>query len=263
MSTWQDLPASARRLARESKPHFRFNREVRAEATDCWYVPYEDSNAFLRAVAGDVQGDKNQFTRIVPLRHVDLPWCVAYDLDGELVGWDETLTGPMGEVGYFAGLKCKIAYKVPAWDLDGADAFLEIAGRPSPRTLFAPGSAATFPDSSHPVHDPGIFVPGFQYDVTVHQLPFLDEATYQAYMGGVNNATFRRCPAGTVLYEGPSFVRTSTFGGVTTYKVTHSFQVSAVPWQYEAKASGALDAIQLNGSYRYFPTDFSVLFPAG
>jgi hypothetical protein len=251
MATVADLPASAKILY---GPGGQISGQVFAQcgADLTWSVPDVDVQQFLTVVGGGVSGGQGSTQWVIPLRHPSFTQLYAKSISGKTLGYDTVRK-------YFAMWAITVHFETPPYATNGPDAFLTIQGRPGGRAMALPASGGTLADGSRTAHDPGQWVPGFTYDVTVHQLPYLNEGGWLGFIRCVNSTTFRNCPPGTVLYSGPAFNRTTTFSGVTTYEVTHSFEVSAVDWNSEYGMDGSLQEWTSAGNTRYPKVDLNQL----
>lgn len=238
---------------------------AKCEGDVTFLVPMPVLTSFLQIVGGGVSGAKGSTQWVVPLQHPLFPWLIASRIGGEAVGWDGHSTAVFnsavvnGGAGFYSHMVVDVHFETPQWALSGGDAFLTINGRPSGRSMAVPASAGTLTDGTHPAHDPGIWVPGFTYDITVHSLPYIDPTGWLTYLPAVNSVAFRGVPAGQVLYNAPAFTSTKTFLGVQSYEVTHSFEVSAIPWNQEFGMNGNPQEWKPNGNDRYNALDLNQL----
>jgi hypothetical protein len=251
MSTPSDLPKSAKRLFR---PAGRVGGRVYdAMTASCsWFVAATDITAFCQVVGG-ATSVVNGYSYVIPMTHPDFSWLYAKTLDGEWCGWDQAGN-------HVSGYKMTVGFSSWPFNFSGTDAFLTVTGQPSGRTLGLPASAGTLTDGTHPAHDPGVYVPGISYAITQHQLLSFNESYYLTFENCVNSAPFRSQPAGCVLYNGPSFSRTTTFAGITTWEVTHNFEVSALSWNGEYGANGNFQEWKPNGVDRHAAVDLNQIF---
>ncbi len=228
-----------------------------------WHVPNSIIAQFLKVVGGLPEtivlgGNPPQtVNRIVPLRHPLFPNMLASDVQAVGVGYGPTADATMGP--WWSYWDVTVTFSTPQYQVDGSDPFLTIGARPSGRTIAMPASAATFPDASHPVIDPGVFVPGWTYEITINGAPSFDESFYNGYLRTLNSTVFRNCAVGTVLFPGPALSRTVTLGGVARNAITFPFEVSALDWNYEAKSNGAIDILSINAATWYSYKDFNLL----
>lgn len=229
-----------------------------------WRVPDSIIAQFLKVVGGlpeviAVAGNPpSTITRIVSLRHPLFPNLLASDVQATGVGFAANGNPTMGN--WWKYWDVQVTFSTPQYQVDGSDPFLNIATRPSGRTIAMPASAATFTAGDHPVIDPGVYVPGMTYEITINGLPSFSEAFWFGYFRTINSTTFRNFAPHTVLFNGPALNRTVTIGNVVRNNVTIPFEISALDWNYEAKASGALDTMSVNGSPWYTAVDFNQIF---
>jgi hypothetical protein len=251
MSTPADLPPSAKRLFR---PSGRVGGRTYDQMTgQCsWYVLATEITAFCRVVFG-ATNTVNGYGYVVPMSHPDFPWLYAKSFDGEWCGWDQVNN-------HVLGYKVTVTFSSWPFAFSGSDAFLTIQSQPSGRAMALPASAGTLTDGTHPAHDPGGYFPGITYTITQHQLAYLNEAYYLTFANCVNSVAWRGYSAGYVLYNGPGITRTTTFAGVTTWEVTHTFEVSANQWNYEYGANGNLQEWKPNGVDRHGVADLNQVF---
>lgn len=256
MSLVTDLPASARRMFRPYptiEAEGLLTRQIdRASIT--WSVPTADTTAFLNVVAGSAEYIGGGVLRVIPLQHPEYPWMLADSFRAERQLWD-------GTAAFYGYTFVTVNFRSPTWDLDGAAAFLTIRQDEGGRWMQCKSAIALFADgATHPSYDPGIWVPGTNISITMHQLPYLPNSLVQGYMKCVNQNTFWGFDPQTVLWQAPSLVRSTSIAGITTYEATMKFQQSSIPWNQEFKDDGTLDDIYINGALRYPIIDFDTFF---
>lgn len=258
MSHVSDLPVKKRRVSEGFKPHYGADmRQLRG--SDVWWVPWELLPAFLTVVGGTLEtilvSQSVSIQRIVPLRFADDERLIANDVDCEYRGLNPA-------TGTWLGADVTIQYATPDYSLTGSEAFIKITGAQSSRSITFPASGGLI-GGEKPVIDPTKPIPGTTYSYTLYNVPFLSDALYQSLQKTVNEAPFRGIAPGYVLYNGASFESKSVFGtAVFTWDITHQFEVSSVPWNFEAKRNGDLADMTLNGADFFPPADHSLLFYA-
>jgi hypothetical protein len=130
---------------------------------------------------------------------------------------------------------------------------------PSVRSMDLPKGGVTIGGVESGV-DRSNVVNGFDMSITIHQMPYSNEAAWYSVAGTVNSAGFFGVPPGYVKYIGPSMSTSVTFGGTRTWEITHNFSFSPIQWNYEFNESGELGLCLVNGVVRYGDLDFTVLF---
>ncbi len=254
MSTQSQLPPSTVRMFRPFptiEAAGLLTRQMdRAEIT--YAVKTAETTDFFNIVCGLPELVGGAILRVVPLQHPEYPWMLADSFRAERQLWE----------GSFYGWSfVTVMFRSPTWDLDGAQAFLTIRQLPAGRWLQCQAPLCLFTDgTTHPTTDPGIWVPGTDLSITVHQLPRLPNTAAMPIQKCVNDAPLWDWATGTVMYQAPGLVRSTSMAGITTYEVDQRLQQSSIPWNQEFKPDGTLDDVFINGVLRYPLVDFSPLF---
>lgn len=263
MSTEEELLAAAPGAYRLFRPEaeIRFDKK-RTYASAAWVVPNAHITAAMTTIGGTAETigvpGFASVTRLVPLRYPEYPSLIAEAAVARACGHN----GEKNGAGFYSHWKISVDFGSPDYDVDGPDAWLTVTTSPSGRSLPVPFGAIVASGGSAPAGARTVFVPGYTYSVTVHKLSFFDNAFYQGQLKRTNNALWRGCPAGTVLFNGPRMTRTSMLGGVKTYEVGLEFEVSALPWNYAVFPDGSVGPTTfLGGGDVYVPVDFHALFP--
>jgi hypothetical protein len=262
-----DLLAAAPSARRLFRPEAEISADMTTvEASASWWVDNADLTAALGVIGGTVEtvsGFGSPITRVVPLRYPEYTWIVADNLRAVACGHDQKRVSTDG---FYTGWKIHVHFRKPRYDIEGPDAFLSVSWQSTGRILPGPASAFVGAGSGlHPIHDPGLWVPGRDYTITLHQLPIANLDDYLAFWTGaqrsVNASTYRGIPAGQLMFNGDSGYRTTTIANVTTYEVSLSFSASNVPWNQEVMGDGSLEDLLMDGNPRYPAIDFLTLFP--
>lgn len=223
MATIEDLPVTAKRSTKDGERlEARWTEDV-FECSDTWIVPREDVPAFLRAAGGTIESIGGVLSRVVPLRNEDFPFAIATDISFSYNqgGWDQVAND-------YDVARIRVRYQSPRYD----EEYLSINTSPDTRILYKPASVNSGL-AQEVVH-------GLQYSITQHKMATASHATYAAYGGYINNASWRGFPTGCVLYVPPTSSQTFTVGGENSYSITHGFRVSRIRWDYEYDPSGTL-----------------------
>jgi hypothetical protein len=269
MSYVTDLPSSA-------KIYFRDGHNPRGDRTGSgdkltWVVPEADLTLFLKALTGlpetfTLPGTPPvSISRIVPLRSPYFPNVLADQFDCKSAGFRSAserataalLTGQAWWSTYFV----TVIFKTPQYQVDGSEPFMTVESDPSGRTDPVTASGMQFPDASHPTFDPGLWLPGENYRITLVGVPVPSRSIYLTYYGSVNSATWRGFPRGTVRYMAPSIRTTTTIGNVQSSTVCHHFETSTVDWNLAYKSDGTTGNLTVAGivNPRYAYKDFATL----
>jgi hypothetical protein len=264
MSYYTDLPVSCQKTWLQKKPAQLGMNSGTTTAQLTWQVPDVDIAQFMAVVSGLKEtivlpgNPPSTVQRIVPLRHPRFTNLLADSAQAVAKGFAPNGDPTLGN--WWSSWDVQVDFRTPQFNVDGSDPFLTISARPSGRTIAMPASAATFSsDSSHPVIDPGVFIPGWTYEITINGAPTFDEAFYNGYLRTINTTTFRNCAPGTVLFPGPALNRTVTIGNVARNSITFAFEVSALNWNLQGKSDGTTDTLNFNGTPWYSSKDFNLL----
>lgn len=230
MSTVAQVKAAAPSFRRALKPNprARAQRNVGIDATMAWWCDMADVTNALAVIGGTVETTSifgQVVTRIVPLRHPRMPWCIADTIDVVDYGWDDVLQSESASL-------ITVNFKSPNYALDGEKPYVEVGGNISPRTVPAPAEA--YQAGHRPSGEYGEPANGTDFSLTLHQLPVFDLGLWIANANSVNTDTFFGCPPGTLLFLGPSFNYSTQLGGQTSWRVGLGFKATDPdhPWNY-------------------------------
>lgn len=214
--------------------------------TLAYHVPYDLIESAMTVVGGTPEiftlPGGVTITRIVPMRHPVMTNILADRVYATARG------APSG--GDYEFFELVVDFISPQFDLGGNEPFMTVTGNPVNRITPLPASAVQFADSSHPVNDVGLPLPGADFTVTLHKQPAFDPQLYNSYFGYVNSVPFMGWPAGTVLFDGLGWSRQTTFGGVSTWQTNLVFRASSpdFTWNQKIKRDGTIAAAFRGGT---------------
>jgi hypothetical protein len=257
VSTIADLPSSAKRQFRETRIGADENGLT---ASAVWRVAYGDIPAFFKA-AGGLPQTVGGVLRVIPLQFPDFGSnvnCFAYRVDAKAIGHNQQ-PAPNGN---YTDALVTVYFKTYLYAFDGNQAFLTVDLEESGRYMNGPASSFQFGGGGLPTQDVGLFAAGFTQRITLYRLAGVNFPLYASLANTVNQAPFNNFPIGTVLYKGPGANATTTVAGQTSYQVTHVFEYSSVPWNYEVQPGSGGPALMTfkGGTYRYPLADFGQFF---
>lgn len=217
-----------RSYARGERPGWHYRVEDgEFECYDTWNVPRAVLTSFLDLVAGTVEVIGGTSARRIPLKNTDFVGALAVDVSGDDEGWDRTANTP-------SICKAKINYRVPAYPIDGDDAYIRKSTASGTRAMQLPSSAINGP---YPIPYP---VPTIIWQFELVNLAEAPVEDWAAYGGYINSVPWRNQPAGCVKFIPPASFEQRTVAGGRQYQATFGFDICRIPWDNEYGLAGTL-----------------------
>lgn len=174
--------------------------------------------------------------RIVPLIHPYIPQMLARHVRAEGTG------RPIAVAPGYEDWKVTVDFESTLFGLGGDQPFLTINRNYGGNFVTRPGTAYVgFTNGIRLRQDVGVFLPEVSYQVTLYQVPAVNDALICGLTGKVNLTEFLGRPPGTVRFDGLQTSYTQSTWNQVTFTVAFAFSFRLVPWSDVVFPDGTTD----------------------